>query len=94
MDALLLNAPTDFGRMAKGNAIPLGLAYLTSYLLSQRIDTFALDLDVTPIQENELRYLIESSQPKLVGISCTTHTRFTAFEIIEKITAIIYTTLL
>ncbi len=85
MDALLLNAPTDFGRMAKGNAIPLGLAYLTSYLLSQRIDTFALDLDVTPIQENELRYLIENSQPKLVGISCTTHTRFTAFEIIEKI---------
>lgn len=84
MDVLLLNAPTGFPRMAKGTAIPLGLAYLAGYLRNRGVNVFAIDLDIEEWSEDKLKSLIEREPPILIGISCTSHTRFNAFKLANK----------
>lgn len=79
MDILLLNAPTGFPRMAKGTAMPLGLAYLAGYLRNRGVAVFAIDLDIEAWSEDKLKSLIEREHPIIIGISCISHTRFNAF---------------
>lgn len=83
-DILLINAPIDFPRMAKGVTIPLGLAYIASYLISKDINVKTIDLEVEDISKDICK-LIKKESPSIVGISCNTHTRYKAFEIVDKI---------
>lgn len=81
MDVLLINAPTTFGPMAKGTAIPLGLAYIASYLKQKGFNTNVLDMAYDTYEEKTLKEFLLRSCPKVVGISFTTHTRLQALEI-------------
>lgn len=81
MDVLLINAPTAFGPMAKGTAIPLGLAYIASYLKQKGFCTSVLDMAYDKYEENALKEFLLKSCPKVVGISFTTHTRLQALKI-------------
>jgi len=71
--------------MAKGITVPLGLAYIASYLTSKDISVKILDLEIEDLSENSLDKLIEKESPFLVGVSCNTHTRYKAFEIVNDI---------
>lgn len=84
-DVLLINAPTDFSIMAKGTTVPLGLGYIASYLISKDVSAKMVDLEVENVSERGLDKLIEKESPLLIGVSCNTHTRYKAFEIVNHI---------
>ncbi len=75
MDVLLINAPLAFGPMAKGTAIPLGLAYISSYLRKKGFDIGATDMAYEKYEERDFKDHLLINHPKIIGISFTTHSR-------------------
>lgn len=85
MDILLINAPINTMPMAKGTAIPLGLAYLCAYLKQKWFTVGCLDMAYEKYEENEFKQHLLKHQPKIVGISFTTHSRFQIVKIVKII---------
>jgi radical SAM superfamily enzyme YgiQ (UPF0313 family) len=60
---------------------PIGLAYIAASLEREDYATRILDLE---IERAELEYFLHKWQPRVLGISGTTHTRFEAFDIATR----------
>lgn len=82
LDILLINAPVTLNPMGKGTAIPLGLAYIASYLKQKGLRVGALDMSYETYIKEEFKKFLDMTSPKLIGISFTTHSRMHAKTII------------
>lgn len=71
----MINAPLTFGPMAKGTAVPLGLAYIASYLKKKGIDIGAIDMAYEKCAEKDFKEYLLKYTPQIIGISFTTHSR-------------------
>ncbi len=84
LKVLLVNPP----RSAKVLGLEedkLGILYLASVLLANSIDAAVYDAQVENNSLNELKDLIKSYRPSIVGITTTTPTRFDAFRTAKMI---------
>ena len=67
---------------------PLGLAYLHTYLekySDHEVETHFLNNVDVEICTNKIKKAIESFQPSVIGVSIMTHSRISAFKLIEYI---------
>lgn len=74
MDVLLVNAPVRKVTRHARLSPPLGLAYIGAVLLEAGYDVSALDLNVTAMDEAQLRQTLASLSPRILGISTYTET--------------------
>lgn len=82
IDVLLVNPPEAgafFERMP-----PLGLALIAAMLEKHDYSVRIVDMEVA---DHGIEYWLERYQPRFVGISGTTHTRFESFEIAKNVKA-------
>ncbi len=82
IDILLVNPAEKGGFFEK--MPPLGLASIAAYLEVNDISTQIIDLEV---EHKDLKYWLEKYQPRIVGISGTTHTRFESFRLAREVKA-------
>ena len=64
---------------------PLGLAYLSAYLLKNSINVAVIDANAEELTVNEIKNKIRILSPKIVGITATTLAVVNAVKIIKKI---------
>lgn len=74
MDILLVNARLNEPTKHAAKTIPLGLAYMGAVLQKNNYDVGALDLNIAPLDDTEMRLAIERNSPAILGISACTPT--------------------
>ncbi|UCD05632.1 MAG: cobalamin-dependent protein, partial [candidate division WOR-3 bacterium] len=79
IDILLVNPKEEgafFERMP-----PLGLAYIAAKIEDRGFDTRIVDFEV---EKHDLQYWLDMHQPRYLGISGTSHTRFDSFRLAKE----------
>jgi radical SAM superfamily enzyme YgiQ (UPF0313 family) len=74
MDVLLVNARLKNVTEHSQLSLPLGLAYLGSYLQNAGYDVSALDLNIIPWENNQIINIINKLEPRIVAVSVYTPT--------------------
>lgn len=74
MDILLFNARLKNITEHACLSLPLGLAYIGSVLKNAGYIVSAIDLNATPLTNDQIRELISKTHPKIIGISVYTPT--------------------
>jgi radical SAM superfamily enzyme YgiQ (UPF0313 family) len=74
MDVLLVNVSLNKVIAYAAMTLPVGLAYLGAVLREAGYDVSAVDLNVTPMDDVQIKKTIEKSSPLILGISTTTPT--------------------
>jgi len=86
---VLLNPPyTNFEGLKEsgGHLLPLGLAYLASYLRSKlACRIFIIDAEAEGLNYQKIKARIQELQPQVIGITCPTPTMDHVFKIAEMI---------
>jgi len=75
---IYLIAPQKGTKRPDNISAPVGLCYIQAYLLSKKIDSKIIDLEIT--SKDDLIKSFKKDKPKIVGISCFTDNRQYAFE--------------
>ena len=81
MSEILLLHTSDSTREF-GGMPPLGLYWIASFLEARGYPVDVIDMQVSHVG---LAEILQSSKPRVVGLSGTTHTRFQLFELAQKI---------
>jgi radical SAM superfamily enzyme YgiQ (UPF0313 family) len=74
MDVLLVNARINQITKHACFTLPLGLAYIGAVLRDAGYDVSAVDLNVSPMDDIQIRTTIEKTKPRILGISTDTPT--------------------
>jgi hypothetical protein len=74
MDVLLVNARLRNVTEHSQLSLPLGLAYIGSYLQTAGYDVSALDLNIMPWENNQIINIINKLEPRIVAVSVYTPT--------------------
>ncbi len=82
IDILLINPAEKSGFFEK--MPPLGLASIAALLEENDFSTRIVDFEV---EHKDLKHWLEVHEPKIVGISGTTHTRFESFRLAREVKA-------
>ena len=83
IDILFINPPDEF--LEKKDRSPAGLAMLSSVLEKAGYSVKIIDIFVQKINKDELKKVIKTYQPKIIGIGGTTDNRFNSFELAKLI---------
>lgn len=74
MNVLLVNAPVTVTNAHARMSLPLGLAYIGAALMHEGHRVSAMDLNVSGLNVDRIRGVIEYEKPDVVGISAMTET--------------------
>jgi radical SAM superfamily enzyme YgiQ (UPF0313 family) len=88
MKVVIANAPRGKkGAAERSKLPPLGIAYLASALENAGHKVALLDAHNYDLSSEEVSERIAAEKPDVFGISCLTHNRFAAIEVIEQVKA-------
>jgi len=80
MSEILLIHPKE-GERVFGGMPPLGLAWIASYLESEKYSVTLIDLQIS---DKTFAKILEETKPKILGIAGTSHTRYESFKLAKE----------
>jgi radical SAM superfamily enzyme YgiQ (UPF0313 family) len=83
MDILLVNSRIKEITQHSRHSLPLGLAYIGAVLRDAQYDIAAVDLNVTPLDDHQIKHTIERLSPRILAVSTDTATYLSGLKLIK-----------
>jgi radical SAM superfamily enzyme YgiQ (UPF0313 family) len=83
MDVLLVNSRIKEITQHSRHSLPLGLAYIGAVLRNARYEVAAIDLNITPLDDSQVKRTIEKLSPRILAVSTDTATYLSGLRFIR-----------